>query len=134
MTEMTPEDYKSVTAAGQLLQEQGWRKVFTVNEMMEAWESLVAEVETGYDQLVDEYTNDLACRDWLALAWPHLTERVQAARRGALASLDARFTAATTEDTDQRLSRFHRVDAGDGWWWRRLPAQRLGAFANDMND
>jgi hypothetical protein len=58
MGDMTPEDYESVVHVGQLLHEQGWRKAFTVNEMMDAWESFVAAVEVGYDQLVDEHTND----------------------------------------------------------------------------
>ena len=70
---MTPEDYESVERAARVLYEQGRRKRFSVNEMTNAWRRLVAEIEPGYDQLVDEYTNDRSCRDWLALAWPMLT-------------------------------------------------------------
>jgi hypothetical protein len=131
---MTSEDYESVVTAGRVLNEQGWRKAFSVNEMMDTWEALVAEVEVGYCQLADEYTNDLACRDWLALAWPYLTERVRSVRQEALTSLDARFRASTIEDTNQRLSRFYQVKAEDGWWWRRLPTRRLGEFADDLPD
>ena len=110
--DMTPEDYESVERAGRVLHEQGWREKFSVNEMSSAWRDLVAEIEVGYDQFVDEYTNDLACRDWLALAWPMLTDRVRSARQS---QLDARFLAATIEDTEGRLARFYRVDSKDGW-------------------
>lgn len=57
------DDYESVNRAARTLHEQGWRKAFTLNEMMAAWRSLVREVELGYDQMVEEYTNDLSCRD-----------------------------------------------------------------------
>lgn len=67
---MTPGDCESVEHAGRALHGRGWRKKFSVNEMTDAWRRLVAEVEAGYDQPVCEYTNDLSCRDWLALAWP----------------------------------------------------------------
>ena len=86
---MTREDYESVELAGRVLHEQGWRKNFSINEMTGAWRSLVTEIEAGYDQWADEYTNDLACRDWLALAWPMLTERVRQARQRELDKLDA---------------------------------------------
>lgn len=129
---MTPEDYESVERAGRVLYERGWRQPFSVNEMTRGWSRLVAEVERGYDQLVDEYTNDLSCRDWLALAWPMLTENVRLARQSELDALDARFMAATTEDADGRLGRFRHIEAGDGWWWRRLPTRREGAFARDL--
>ena len=119
--------------AGRALAERGWRAAFTLNEMTDSWRSLVAEVESGYDQMVDEYTNDLACRDWLALAWPMLTERVRCARRSELDALDARFRAATDEDTSGRLARFYKVQDKDGWWWRRLPTQRQGEFARGLD-
>lgn len=132
MAEMTAEDYESVDRASRALYEQGWRKRFSINEMTSAWRGLIREVEEGYDQLVDEYTNDLSCRDWLALAWPMLTERVRAARSPELDALDARFLAATVEDTDGRLSRFFDVKGKD-WWWQRIPAIRRGEFAGDLD-
>ena len=62
MGEMTAEDYESIDCALRELHPRGWRKALTLNEMLEAWASLVAEVERGYDQMVYEYTNDMACR------------------------------------------------------------------------
>lgn len=130
---MTTEDYESVERAGRVLYEAGWRKSFSLNEMTSAWRALVAEIEAGYDQLVDEYTNDLACRDWLALAWPMFTDNVRSLRQGELDALDARFTMATIEDTDGRLARFYRIETKDGWWWRRLPRSRGGEFARALD-
>lgn len=130
--QLTPEDYESVHQAGRVLYERGWRKAFTVNEMTDAWKQLVVEVEAGYDQLVDEYTNDLSCRDWLAAAWPMLTERIRAARQAELDAIDARFLAATAEDTEGALACFYRVDSKSGWWWRRLPVRRKGVFAREL--
>lgn len=133
VTELAAEDYESVDRAGRILHERGWRAVFSLNEMMAAWAELVAAVEDGYDELADEYTNDLACRDWLAQAWPLLTARIRAARQVELDRLDARFREASTDDGGEALGRFRRLDASDGWWWRRLPLRREGEFARDMN-
>ena len=68
-----------------------WRKAFTLNEMFEAWSALVTEADRGYDQMVDEYTNDMACRDWIALVWPKLTQRGRDARTEELQALDERL-------------------------------------------
>ena len=132
MAEMTAEDYASIDRASRELRARGWRKAFTLNEMYEAWAALVAEVERGYDQMVDEYTNDLACRDWLLQAWPMLTDRVRDARAGELEILDARFKAATEDDGGAAIGRFRRIDDTDGWWWRRRPTKIAGAFAEAL--
>jgi hypothetical protein len=133
MGEMTAEDYESIDCALRELHPRGWRKALTLNEMLEAWASLVAEVERGYDQMVYEYTNDMACRDWLSVVWPMLTDRVRDARGEELEALDARFMAAT-EDDDGRLPlrRFYRNEDKDGWWWRRRPSKVTGVFAADL--
>lgn len=47
------------------LHERGWRKAFTVAEMVDKWEGLVSEVEQGYTHTIHEYTNDLYSRNWL---------------------------------------------------------------------
>lgn len=132
MSEMTAEDYESIDGASRELHTRGWRKAFTLNEMFEAWASLVAEVEQGYDQMVAEYTNDMACRDWLALVWPMLTERVRDARAEELKALDARFRAATLDDAGRAIGRFYRIENKDGWWWRRRPIKVAGEFAADL--
>lgn len=62
-----------------------------------------------------------------------LSEHVRGVRQEELDSLDARFLAATSKDTEGRLSRFYRVGLKDGWWWRRLPNHRLGVFSADLD-
>lgn len=132
MGEMTAEDYESIDRASRELQARGWRKAFTLNEMFAAWAYLVAEVEQGYDQMVDEYTNDMACRDWISLVWPMLTDRVRHARAEELDALDARFKAATDDDGGLAIGKFFRVENKDGWWWRRRPIKVAGVFAADL--
>jgi hypothetical protein len=131
MNELTDEDHKSVDRAGRILRERRWRKTFTLDEMMAAWEQLVAPVELGYGEVVDEYTNDLACRDWLAAAWPLVTDHVRRARKAELDALDSRFLAAT-EDSSGMLQAFYPTDSIKGWWWQRRPIRRLGDFAADL--
>lgn len=133
MENLDAEDYESIGRAERTLHERGWRTAFTPNEMVASRRALVSKVESGYDEVVDEYTNDLSCRDWPALAWPMFTPRVQAARQEELDLLDARSIAVTTEDTDRRLARFYRVESKDDWWRRRLPARHLGVFAADLD-
>jgi len=131
MNGFTAEDNESLDQAGRILREHGWKKAFTLDEMMTAWEQLVAKVELGYSDMVDEYTNDLACRDWLAAVWPLIAEHVRTVREPELNALDLRFLAATTEDNAEELRRFYSTDA-DAWWWRRLPLRRFGEFAADL--
>jgi hypothetical protein len=113
----TADDSASVEHAGRLLHRQGWSRVFTPNEMTDSWAGLIDQVEEGYRLCVDEYTNDLACRDWLARAWPLFTERVRAARQPELTALDARFRTVTVDDGGAALSHYYRVEREDGWWW-----------------
>lgn len=129
---MQAADYESIERAGTELQARGWRKAFDLNEMLGAYQQLVTKVEEGYDEMVDEYTNDLSCRDWLALAWPMLTDRVRDARAGELEALDERFRAATVDDGGHALSRFFAVERKEGWWWRRRPEKVAGDFAADL--
>ena len=42
----------------------GWRPA-TLDSQMDAWAELVSEVEVGYGMTIDDYTNDLAVREWL---------------------------------------------------------------------
>lgn len=132
MSYFIAEDHDSIDRAGRELHARGWRKAFTLNEMFEAWAFLVSEVERGYDQNLYEYTNDMACREWIALVWPMLTDRVRNARDKALATLDARFTAATEDDGGSAIGRYRRIENKDSWWWRRRPIKAAGEFAADL--
>jgi hypothetical protein len=125
-------DDESIDRAGRALHASGWSKVHTLDQMAAAWAALVAEVEIGYDLEVEDYTNDLTCRDWLAAAWPMLSAGAQAARQDELSALDERFRAATVDDTDGRVARYYRLEPDDGWWWRRVPTSRTGNLAETL--
>jgi len=132
MGELGQEDYASVERAGRELHARGWRKEFSLDEMLRAYERIVGRVEEGYDETVCEYLNDLACRRWLDLAWPLLTESVRQSRAADLQVLDDRFRAATIHDGGRSLGRFFKVDDGPEWWWRRRPVKARGDFAADL--
>lgn len=131
MDELTAEDHDAIRRAGEELHRQGWRAVFTLDQMMREWTWFVGAVERGYTYNVAEYANDNMCRDWLEKAWPLFTERVRTARQLELETLDTRFRAATREDVDNAL----QIRGFSGYWWqRRLPLRRIGAFAEDVGD
>ncbi|MBM9507652.1 hypothetical protein [Actinacidiphila acididurans] len=109
-----------------LLHRRGWRTAFTVADRVTAWGHLVAAVEGGYGDDVDEYANDLYCRNWLHEAWLLLPEHVVQFWTPRIEALDERFRAATVADDGMALGRFHRVPHPDLWWWRRHPRLLTG--------
>lgn len=116
---LTAEDYESVHRAGRLLAEQGWSRVFTLNQMLQDWQELIETLEEeDYDCVfAHEWDHDLRCRDWLQSAWPVLTRRIQELRRPELDALDERYRNATVPipRTDQR----HAVSNYGPWHDRR---------------
>jgi hypothetical protein len=117
------EDYASAYRAMAYLEAAGWRKA-TLNERVAAWEAFVSEVEQGYGMTVDDYTNDLAVREWLTLALPMLTPRLQSSLVKRLEPLDERFMRATVT-----LAR--RLPGAGASWHYRLPRVLTGELAED---
>lgn len=117
-------DYDSVYAAMAELERRGWRKA-TLNERVAAWEDLVREVVEGYAMTVDDYTNDLAVREWLELARPLLTERVRVSLDARLAPLDEQFREATVAVATS-------LPGGGDAWFYRLPRVLVGELAEDV--
>jgi hypothetical protein len=119
-------------AVGELLHQRGWRKAFTVEEMVNAWAWMVREVERGYDDDVHEYSNDLYCRNWLHEAWPLLDDHTVLLWTARIKELDDRFRAATVDDDGFTLDRFHRIPGPDLWWWRRYPRVLVGDLRREL--
>ncbi len=122
-------------AAGEVLHQRGWRKAFTVKEMVDTWAWLVGKVEDGYGDMVEEYTNDLYGRNWLHEAWPILNERAIVLWTPRIKTLDDRFRAATVFDDGIAMSQFHRIsgfDPIDMWWWRRHPRLLVGELGRSL--
>jgi hypothetical protein len=116
-------------AASEVLHQRGWRKAFTITEMVDQWASLVGTIENSYDDFIDEYTNDLYCRNWLHEAGVLLPGHVLVTWNQRIQELDDRFRAATVFDDGQALSQFQRIsgfDPDDMWWWRRYPRVLVG--------
>ncbi|MEU8922509.1 hypothetical protein AB0D10_16465 [Kitasatospora sp. NPDC048545] len=120
------------TEVGELLHRRGWRTVFTVADMVGAWDTLVTSVEHGYDDDIDEYTNDLYCRNWLHEAWLPLDEHVVRIWTPRIRALDDRYRAATVDDDGQALEGFHRLPGPDLWWWRRHPRILTGDLGRSL--
>lgn len=109
------------TEVGEVLHRRGWRTVFTVTGMLEAWCALVTAVERGYGGDLYTYTNDLDSRTWLHEAWVLLDEHVVQLGTPRVIALDQRFRAATVDDDGHALEQFQRLPGPDLWWFRRRP-------------
>jgi len=113
--------------------QMGFADHVTADRLIEGWEWLVDEVEAGYDDIVEEYANDLSTRDildrLLAVASPALARTL----RNWVEALDRRFFAATTEASEP----FHGAAdptspyAASRWHWR-VPKKLVGALAEDF--
>jgi len=70
---------------------------------------------------VDDYTNDVCSRDYLAVAASRASSGLRREIEEQVAKADETFRGSTVEDTDGRLGRYYRIERKDGWWWRRRP-------------
>jgi hypothetical protein len=122
----TAEDYASIDGAAEKLHRMGWKRRFSLNDVIDGWASLVSEVENGYRMTIDDYTNDLSIREWPERARPMRTDRVVRSMDARLAPLDARFR----EATEPILNNL--PGTGDSWWVRRLPKLLVDEFAEDV--
>lgn len=99
----------------------GWAGHTSLDREVRSWNQLSAEVNT-YEATVDDYTNDLCSRDYLASFTSSASEDLRAKVQQRIAGADATFRAATTDDAEALLAKYYRVDLKDGWWWRRRPS------------
>lgn len=106
-----------------------------VEDLVKRWAWLVTLVEDGYREDVDEYTNDLGCRDRLTRTWLTATDHELVRWTPSVRALDARFTAATVFDDGIALSHYVRLsshDPHDLWWWRRHPRLLVGELGRAL--
>ncbi|MDN3355829.1 hypothetical protein [Actinomadura sp. DC4] len=119
---LSEDDYRSIHQAGHALAEQGWRRAFTLNQMLDAWQDLVEDLQEGYDgTFAYEWHHDLRCRDWLHAAWPMLTHRIQELRRPQLQALDDRYREVTVLIRTSGRPPSDPGDLNSGWWHGRHP-------------
>lgn len=63
--------------------------------LLDSWAKIVAEIETGYHGLFDEFLNDMDARKIIDELATHASDEKWEAVEAVLPSLDARFFAAT---------------------------------------
>lgn len=88
---------------------------------LRVWSRLSTEVG-AYELTVDDYTNDLCSRDYLAEVVRRASVPLGATIEARLAAADDRFRRSTTDDADGRLGRYFRIGPDDAWWWHRRPS------------
>ena len=103
------------------LRAQGWANHANLARELRSWVRVAAEVNT-YPLTIDDYTNDLCSRDYLAAITTFASDRLPRAILEQVASADHSFVNSTVEDADGRLGRYYRIEQEDGWWWRRRPS------------
>lgn len=98
----------------------GWVARTSLQWALEAWRDLAAEVGT-YEATIDDYTNDLCARDYIAGFSAAASVELQAYIANEVAAADDQFRASTEPDVDGLVGRYFRIDNKDGWWWRQRP-------------
>lgn len=98
-----------------------------MNEIVDRWSRLVRDVEQGYAQTIDDYTNDLSIRRWPEDARPLLTGEAVEWMDHRLEPLDARFSEATKEAARQLPG-----VGTEHWWECRIPKVLIGELAQDV--
>lgn len=123
-TPLNAVDYDPIDRAASELRRRGWQISPSINSAINGWASFVLAVESGYDESVYEYTNDMSIRTWIGEARPFLTAAVVEALDAQLAPWDERFKAATAEAR-------RPPGRGTHWWEKRLPRTLVGELAED---
>jgi hypothetical protein len=113
------------------LRDLGWADHVSLAEALRCWARLSEEVNR-YTATVDDYTNDLCARDYLAEVASRASSHLRTAIEDQLATADVSFRQSTVEDIDGRLGRYAQIQREDGWWWHRRPSS--GPLADYLAD
>lgn len=102
----------------------------TVEKLLSSWQRFVTEVEQGYDDSIDDYTNDLSTRDLLDDVLRAVPQDLSRTLLATIEPLDRRFQQATRADDQHLIETFIRP--GEGWWWSRLPVKLAGSLSKTL--
>lgn len=98
---------------------EGWRRApWTIDGAIDRWGRFVQKVANGYDDLVDEYVNDLDVRDHIQEALDMVGPPGRQVLSAAVEPLDRRFEQATRPSG---FAPWSTLWAPRRWWWRRAP-------------
>ena len=93
--------------------------------LLDRWTKIVAEVETGYRRLFDEYLNDMDARKIIDELATYASDDEWAEVEALLPSLDDRFHAATRAVEacirGERNAAKYGYRADQDWWYFRVP-------------
>ena len=121
-TTWTREDHNRAEQKLEELSQRAHRPL-SLENLLERWTDFVSAVERGFDEALDDYTNELTVRDLIEEVRVTLTEGGQAYLDRSLRPLDERFEQ-VTRTVDKPLLP-GAGGAAPGQWWYRVP-QRPG--------
>ena len=102
------------------LRAAGWAAHTSLQREFDAWSDLAAEVN-AYEATIDDYTNDVCSRDYIAKFSASASDEVRKYIAGEVAEADEQFFRSTEPDVEGLIGRYYWIDDKDGWWWRRRP-------------
>lgn len=103
------------------LAQAGWAENARLEREFQVWSRLAQEVN-AYTATVDDYTNDLCSRDYIAEFAARASSDLRTAIEERVGPSDETFREATVDDDDARLGRYFRIDRESAWWWHRRPS------------
>lgn len=103
------------------LAKAGWAAHVRLEREVQLWSRLAHGV-SAYAMTVDDYTNDLCSRDYIAEFVSRASSGLRADIEERVSPADETFRKATVEDDDARLGRYFRIDGESAWWWHRRPS------------
>jgi hypothetical protein len=103
------------------LAQAGWAEHARLEREFRVWSRLAQEVN-AYIATVDDYTNDLCSRDYIAEFAARASCGLRTAIEERVSPADETFRGATVGDDDARLGRHFRIDQESAWWWHRRPS------------
>jgi hypothetical protein len=104
--------------------------------LIEDWERIAAEIETGYRLGLDDYLNDMDARELLAAALEVVPRALSSPLRRRLRAADERARAALVPAGrclwGARLAAAHGWDAESRWWYFMKPARPGEELRHDL--
>lgn len=94
--------------------------------LVNEWRGFVASIDQGYDYGVDDYTNDLSCRDLLEEITSRVPTELGEKLRARISHLDDLFVKSTIEAAKPVAGRIGL------WWWARVPRKLHGDLESDL--
>jgi len=112
-------------------QKRGNGEPWTLHGLISAWMGFVCHVSRGYELTIDDYCNDLACRDALQEVIDGCPQRLQTEIERIVKPFDQRFYEATREIGKPLIG--WRLFGGDKQWRRRIPLMLKEELERDLS-